>query len=84
MLCSSAAPSIVQLGIYYTDIRLLARKDNPVADALSCTNGNSFTNGIDYQAMAECQKSDEEVQAFRTATTNLCLGDILCLRDGDS
>ena len=58
-----------------TDVRHIVRKDNNVADALSCTpiHAINVQMGIDYTAMACNRKDDEDVQAYRTARTRLVL-----------
>ena len=47
---------------FTTDIRHLAGKDNLVADALSRIYINNVGTGIDFQAMAEAQKNDDDTQ----------------------
>ena len=49
---------------------------NPVADALSRIEIDAATVGIDYEAMAAAQLVDPEVQAYRTAVTNLKWADV--------
>ena len=46
---------------------------NPVADALSRVNINDIQPGIDYGALAREQQQDPELEAYKTAVTNLRL-----------
>ena len=46
---------------------------NPVADALSCVNINDIQPGIDFGALAREQQQDPELEAYKTAITNLRL-----------
>ena len=50
-----------------TDIIHVQGKQNHMADALSRARIHLVQEGIDYNAMATCQKEDSEVQACRTA-----------------
>lgn len=61
---------------YTTDIQHLAGKTNKVADALSRTTINALGPGIDYKALAEAQKEDEEMAAYRTTISGLVLEDV--------
>ena len=61
---------------FTTDIRHLQGKDNLVADMLSRPTIANVQLGIDYYAMATAQQQDAEVQAYRSATSNLQLKDI--------
>ena len=64
---------------YTTDIRHVEGKNNVVADALSrgfVGTINALSDNVDYLQMARAQQADGEVQAFRTACTNLQLQDV--------
>ena len=61
---------------FTTDIRHIQGKENHVADALSRITINALHEGIDYTAMAECQRTDPDVQAYRTAITSFRLKDV--------
>ena len=54
----------------------LADKNNVVADCLSRAIIDIVSIGIDYTAMAKAQIASEEIQAYRTAITNLMLADM--------
>ncbi|GFN76420.1 Pol polyprotein [Plakobranchus ocellatus] len=58
---------------FSTDIRHISGKKNVVADCLSraVTDINAVSLGIDYTAMAAAQASSADVQAYKTALTNL-------------
>ena len=60
---------------FFTDIRHISGKKNVVADCLSRAVTESEINavslGIDYAAMAMAQTSSADVQAYNTALTNL-------------
>ena len=60
---------------FSTDIRHISGKKNVVADCLSRAVTESEINavslGIDYPAMAMAQTSSEDVQAYNAALTNL-------------
>ena len=47
-----------------------------MVDALSRITINALHEGIDYTAMAECQRTDPDVQAYRTTITSLRLKDV--------
>lgn len=61
---------------FTTDVRHIAGRDNPVADALSRPSLDLILEGIDYDAMARDQAVDQEIQAYRTAVTRLRLRDV--------
>ena len=42
----------------------------------TCLPISAIQKGVDYQAMAEAQKEDVDIQAYRTAITNLRLQDV--------
>ncbi len=50
---------------YTTDIRHIAGKDNPVADALSRVKINAIHDGINFQDLANDQRNDEGVQQLK-------------------
>ena len=61
---------------FTTDIRHVQGKENSVADTLSRATIADVQLGIDYGGMATAQQQDSEVQAYRTATSNLEVEDI--------
>ena len=61
------------IGQFTTDIRHVAGDENVVADALSRVNEISTPQHIDYDALAESQKDDPELQRLKTETTGLQL-----------
>lgn len=61
---------------YTTDIRHVSGVDNSVADALSRASISTLHEGVDFQAMAQDQQANTEIQAFRTAITSLKFQDI--------
>lgn len=67
---------------FTTDIQHIEGKNNAVADALSRAEINALSTGINYKAMADCQASDYDVQAYRTAITGLVIKDIPFYNDG--
>ena len=56
---------------FTTDINHVADKDNHMADCLSQVIAGAVHHGIDYTRKAGDQASDPEVQALRTAVTEL-------------
>lgn len=58
---------------FSTDIKHISGKKNVVADCLSraVTATNAVSLGIDYIAMAAAQTSSANIQAYKTALTNL-------------
>jgi len=71
---------------FTTDVRHVSGKDNCVADALSRNPISTVTThlGIDYSAMAQAQREDEEIPAYRTAVTSLVLEDVRFGPTGDT
>ena len=61
---------------YTTDIQHVSGEDNPVADALSRASVSALHEGIDFKAMAREQQGDPEMQAYRTAITDLKFQDV--------
>ena len=61
---------------FTTDIEHISGKDNVVADCLSRAAISNVSMGIDYTAMAAVQVVSEEIQAYRSAITNLQLADM--------
>lgn len=61
---------------FTTDIHHLQGKINLVADMLSSPTIADVQLGIDYCAMASAQQQNVEVQAYRSASSNLQLEDI--------
>ena len=70
---------------YTTDIRHISGKANAVADVLSRVMVNTVGVGIDYQAMAQAQTTDEDIGRLRRDSTTslriepISLGDDLFL-----
>ncbi|KAJ8353208.1 hypothetical protein SKAU_G00207750 [Synaphobranchus kaupii] len=62
---------------FTTDIQHVAGKDNSVADCLSRAVAGSVHLGLDYAAMAADQAADSDIQTYRTASTGLCLEDVV-------
>ena len=60
---------------FTTDVRHIAGKHNNVADALSRNAINTVASqfGIDYQALAEAQRNDDQMAAYRNAKSGLVL-----------
>ena len=56
---------------FTTDIEHISDKDNVVADCLSRATFGNVSMGIYYTTMAAAQVVSEEIQAYRTAITNL-------------
>ena len=67
---------------FSTDIQHIAGKDNPVADALSRPAINFFPERIKYVTMAKIQRSDSELQTYRTAITSLQVEDVPFSKNG--
>lgn len=61
---------------FTTDIQHLPGKDNVVADCLSRASIDNVSLGIDYRALSSAQVDSEDIQAYRTAITNLTLVDM--------
>ncbi len=72
---------ISRISEYTTDIQHIAGEDNKAADALSRAFISTLHEGIDYKAMAEDQRTDPEIHAFRTAITGLRFEDVLLEED---
>lgn len=67
---------------FTTDIKHIEGKKNVVADALSRAEMNSIINAavsteLSYENIAHDQANDPEIQAYRTAVTNMQLQDVL-------
>ena len=67
---------LVYISEYTTDIQPLSVKTNRVADALSRATINTLDPGIDYKTLAEAQRGDEKMAAYRTAISGLALEDV--------
>jgi transposase InsO family protein len=67
---------LMAISEYTTDIQHVAGKDNPVADALSRANIGAISAGVNYEAMADDQRTNPDVQAYRTAITGLRFEDV--------
>ena len=61
---------------FTTDIPHVAGKSNVVADCLSRAVAWTIHLGVDYTQMAKDQKTDPDIQAYRTAVTGLRLEDV--------
>ena len=64
---------------FTTNVRHIAGKDNHVADAISqaVVSAISLTElGLDFSAMAEAQRQNGEMDAYRTAITGFQLKEI--------
>ena len=59
-----------------SDIEHMSSKDNVVADYLSRTTPSNVSMEIDYTVMASAQVASNQIQAYRTAITNLQLAEI--------
>ena len=74
---------------FTTDLRYLKGEDNVVADTLSraelCDQNNAITSSaVDYERMAQLQREDDEMPAYRTAITGLQLVDLPLLDSTDT
>ncbi|KAJ8392628.1 hypothetical protein AAFF_G00073020 [Aldrovandia affinis] len=58
------------------DIQHATGKDNSVADCISRAVASAVHLGVDYNRIAADQAADPDVQAYRTAVTDLKLVDI--------
>jgi hypothetical protein len=67
---------LMAISKYTTDIQHVAGKDNPVADALSRASIEAISAGVNYEAMANDQRTNPDVQAYRTAITGLRFEDV--------
>ena len=61
---------------FTSDIRHLKGKHNVVADALSRINSVSTVSPINFEKLSQDQSSSAEIDAYRTAITNLTLKDV--------
>ena len=61
---------------FTTAIEHISGKDNVVSDCLLRAAISNVSMGIDYTAMAAAQVVSEEIQAYRTAITNIQLADM--------
>ena len=52
------------IGQYTTDIRYISGKDNVVADLLSRIESISINDQVDFELLAESQRSDDELNAL--------------------
>ena len=67
---------------FTTNIRHVNGKDNLVADFLSRAFINDVSLGIDFIQMAKAQVESSDIQAYRTAITNLKLADLPIYENG--
>jgi cleavage and polyadenylation specificity factor subunit 1 len=61
---------------FTTDIKHVAGKDNPVADALSRATVSQLMEGVNFEEMAREQQNNNDIWTYRTAVTGLKLEDV--------
>ena len=71
---------------FTTDVRHIGGKNNTIADTLSRGEISAITSphlGVDYNAMAAAQRTDEGITSVRTATTSLVICDVPLGNNGE-
>ena len=81
-----ATETLTYTSEFTTDVRHIGGKNNTVADTLSRGEISAITSphpGVDYNAMAAAQRTDECITSVRTATTSLVIRDVPLGNNGD-